>query len=211
MKQKRQVQKKPEAIIAATAIATAPNTKTEPLAAPVATRPAETKRTGLLSGWLGDSDDNTSEYINDPLKAADNALESENFVSARQNYEKILLTDPGNQRATQGLKTIEQQVPQKATSSNDAYIADLLQAADNALAFDRLSSATQNYKKILQRVPGHERATTGLGKVFDQYLQLAVDEAKDDDFDDAAEYFIAAKKLRPNDNKIKTVGRKIEQ
>ena len=50
----------------------------------------------------------------------------------------------------------------------------------------------------------------GLDKVFDRYLHLAVEEAKDDDFDDAAEYFIAAQKLRPNDNKIKTVGRKIE-
>ena len=178
---------------------------------PPVTQPAEAKRTGLLSSWLGDADDNKTEYINDLFKAADNALETEHFTSARQNYEKILLTDPDNKRAKLGLIKIHQQTTERAASRNNEYMQDLLTAADNALASDRLSSANHNYEKVLQQVPGHEQATTGLDNVFNRYLQLAVEEAKDDDFDDAAEYFIAAKKLRPNDKKIKNVGREIEQ
>lgn len=210
LKKKQQAQKKQESVKAAKAAESSTNKKAEPVAEQAVIRPEEEKRTGLLSSWLGDNDDNSSEYIDDLFKAADNALESEYFTSAKQNYEKILLADPGNQRAERGLKKIEQQMNQKSSRSNKAYIADLLKAADNSLASDRLSSAAHNYQKILQLAPGHEQATNGLDKVFDRYLQLAVEEAKDDDFDDAAEYFIAAKKLRPNDNKIKTVGRKIE-
>ncbi|MBT8120409.1 MAG: protein kinase [Gammaproteobacteria bacterium] len=208
LKKKQQQQNKQEAV--KTVTATTPNTKTEAVVAQPVTQPDEKKRTGLLSSWLGDNDDTSNEYINDLFKAADNALESEYFTSAKQNYEKILLADPGNQRAERGLKRIEQQMNKKAASSNEAYIADLLKAADNSLASDRLSSAAHNYQKVLQLAPGHEQATDGLDKVFDRYLHLAVEEAKDDDFDDAAEYFIAAQKLRPNDTKIKTVGRKIE-
>ena len=208
LKKKQLKQKKQEPVKITAAASSNSNTKPEVTPPPV--QPETQKRTGLLSSWLGDSDDNTSEYINDLFKAADNALQSEYFTSAKQNYEKILLADPGNQRAEQGLKKIEQQMKKKAASSSAAYLKDLLQAADNSLASDRLSSAAHNYQKVLQLAPGHEQATEGLDKVFDRYLHLAVEEAKDDDFDDAAEYFIAAQKLRPNDNKIKTIGRKIE-
>ncbi len=176
--------------------------------APVAT--AESK-TGILSSWLGDAEDTTDEYINDSLRAADTALDNNRYASARQNYERVLQHQPGNLRAKQGLEKIKQQVTTRAAASNDAYTLDLLKAADNALKTDRLSSASYNYQKVLKQSPNNEHATNGLNDVFNRHLQLALEEAKDDDFDDAAEHFVAAEKLRPNDKKLKSVSREIAQ
>jgi tRNA A-37 threonylcarbamoyl transferase component Bud32 len=170
-----------------------------------------TKKTGPLASWLGDAEDSSSEYIDDLFTAADNALSTEHYTSARQNYEKILQLKPGNQRAQQGLKKIQSQTASKKTSKNNAYTNDLLKAADNALKTDRLSSATYNYQKVLQQSPDNQRATNGLDNVFDRYLKLAMEEATDDDFDNAAEYFLAAQKLKPDHEKLKVIGRKISQ
>ncbi|GMR01309.1 MAG: hypothetical protein BMS9Abin19_0680 [Gammaproteobacteria bacterium] len=188
-----------------------PTAPDKPAAEAAKTTPPKVKKTGLLAGWLGDTDDNSDEYISDLFKAADTALKTEHYASARQNYEKILQLKPGNQRAQQGLQNIRPQASRKKASKNDAYINDLLKAADNALRTDRLSSASYNYQKILQQSPGNERATKGLNEVFNRYLNLAVEEAKDDDFDNAAEYFLAAKKLKPEDKKLKAVSREISQ
>jgi len=171
----------------------------------------KTQKTGPLASWLGDTNDNTSEYVDDLFTAADNALANEHYASARQNYEKILQLKPGNQRAQQGLQKIQSQASLKKASSNNAYTNDLLKAADNALRSDRLSSATYNYQKVLQQLPGNTHATIGINNVFNRYLKLAINEAKDDDFDNAAEYFLAAKKLKPGHEKLETVGREIRQ
>jgi len=69
----------------------------------------------------------------------------------------------------------------------------------------RLSSAVANYQKTLQQLPGNKRASKGLDNVFNQYLylKLAVEQAKDNDFDDVEEYLLAAKKLTTVSHKIK--------
>ena len=157
------------------------------------------------------SSSSNNEYLRDLLKAADNALSTGNFVSAKQNYEKVLRIEPDNQRAQQGLKDTREKISSKAADSNEAYTNELLKAADNALQNNRLSSAGYNYQKVLKRSPENKHATDGLNEVFNRYLKLALEEAKDNDFDDAAEYFLAAKKLKPGDKKLKSVGREIEQ
>jgi hypothetical protein len=86
-----------------------------------------------------------------------------------------------------------------------------MKAAENALQTDRLSSASYNYQEVLRLSPENAYAQQGLNKVFNRYLALAVEEARDDDFDDAAEYYLAASKLRPDDEKLKTVGQEIAQ
>ncbi len=183
----------------------------QPVEQPAVKPPQQKDKTGILAGWLGSVDDNSREYLNDLLKAADNALKREKYASARQNYGKVLQLEPGNLRAKQGLKNIKQQGSSSNTKNNNAYVNDLLKAADNALQADRLSSAGYNYQKVLENSPGNERAKNGLDKVFNQNLTLAIKEAKNGDFDDAADYYLAAKKLKPNDKKLKTVGREINQ
>jgi len=174
--------------------------------------PVKTKKTGLLAGWLGDVEDSSDEYIQDLFSAADNALATKHYASAKENYERILQKEPGNQRAQQGLQKTQQQTSlKKSTGVSDAYIQDLLKAADNALKTNRLSSASYNYQKVLKSTPGNKHAISGLNEVFNRYLKLAVEEAKDNDFDDAEEYFLAAKKLKPNHKKLKTIGREISQ
>ncbi len=64
---------------------------------------------------------------------------------------------------------------------------------------------------MLQQLPNNKRATDGLNNVFNQYLKLAIDEARNSDFDNAAEYYLAAKKLKPNHEKLKTVGQEISR
>jgi len=208
-KQLTQKNKKPGKTITAAKINT--DTPDKPAEKPIRTTPEKIKKTGPLAGWLGDTDDNADEYINDLFQAADTALRTEHYASARQNYEKILQIKPDNQRAQHGLQKIKQQVSSKKTGKNNAYTNDLLKAADNAFRSDRLNSAGYNYQKVLQLSPGNERATNGLNNVFNRYLKLAIEEAKDDDFDNAAEYFLAAKKLKPNHKKLKIVGQKINQ
>ena len=211
LKKKQQTEQNKKPVKEKTETQTSAITPDKAVTEPEKPTPQKTKKTGLLAGWLGDTDDNSSEYINDLFKAADNALETEHYASARQNYEKILQIDPANQRAQHGLQKIEQQTTSKKANKNTAYINDLLKAADNALQSDRLSSASYNYQKVLGLSAGNKHASNGLNEVFNKYLKLAVAEAKDDDFDDAAEYFLAAKKLKPDDKKLKSVGREIEQ
>jgi len=176
------------------------------------TKPTETKKTGLLSSWLGNAKDNSNEYIQDLLKAADNALSGKRFASAKQNYEKVLQLSPGNNRARRGLDEIRQQTSAKRTSTNlDEYTQDLFKAADNALSTNRLSSASSNYQKILQHVPGNKRAIIGVNNVFNKHLILAVEEARNNDFDDAEKHILAAKKLKPGDSKLTAVDREISQ
>lgn len=194
-----------------TAVKTSPPATDKPAAMPVKITPEKAKKTGPLASWLGDTDDTSSEYIDDLFTSADNALTTAHYTSARQNYEKILQLKPGNQRAQQGLQKIRSQSAIKKASRNNAYLNDLLKAADNALQTDHLSSAGYNYQKVLKQSPGNERAAVGLDNVFNRYLKLAVEEAIDDDFNNAAEYFLAARKLKPGDEKLKSVGREIEQ
>ena len=161
---------------------------------------------------MGDVDDTSNEYIQDLLKAADNALSTKRYASARQNYAKVLQLNPGNTRARRGLDEVKQQTSAKQTSAKlDEYTRDLFKAADNALSTDRLSSASYNYQKILQRIPGNKRAITGVNNVFNKHLIFAVEEARDNDFDDAEEHFLAAKKLKPGSSKLAAVDREITQ
>ncbi len=206
---KKPVKEKPSKKISV--VKTNPPAADNSAARPVKITPEKTKKTGPLASWLGDTDDTSSEYIDDLFTSADNALATAHYASAKQNYEKILQLKPGNQRAQQGLQKIRSQTAIKKASRNNAYLNDLLKAADNALQTDRLSSAGYNYQKVLQQSPGNKRATNGLNNVFNRYLKLAVEEARDDDFDNAAEYFLAARKLKPNHEKLKIVGREINQ
>lgn len=168
-------------------------------------------KTGLLASWLGDVDDNRREYIDDLFIAADNALETGRYASAKQNYERILQEQPANARAKQGLAKANSLSRQKQSGSNDAYIQDLLKAGDNALQSDRLSSASSNYQKVLASLPNNRRAIAGINATVDRYLQLAIDEANDNDFDNAAEYLQAAQKLKPNSPEIRTTRNRIAQ
>ena len=197
--------------VTAKTTSTSSATQDKPVAKPGQDTPAKPVKTGLLAGWLGDTDNNSDEYIDDLFKAADNALVSENYASAKQNYREILQIAPNNQRAQQGLSNVEQRVSENLARSNEAYTSDLLNAAENALQTDRLSSASYNYQEVLRLSPENTYAQQGLNKVFNRYLALAVEEARDDDFDDAAEYYLAASKLRPDDEELKTVGQQIAQ
>jgi serine/threonine protein kinase len=172
-------------------------------------QPTKTK-TGPLSSWLGDADDNSDEYIQDLLKAADNALSGNHYASARQNYEKVLQLNPNNSRAQKGLVILKQKTANnRSTTLSNEYIQDLFKAADNALSTSRLSSASHNYQKILQDNPLNQRATDGLNNVFNKHLELAIEEAKDNDFDDAEKHLLAAKKLKPGNSKLAAVDREI--
>jgi serine/threonine protein kinase len=173
------------------------------------TSPQETEKTGLFAGWLGDVDDNSKEYINDLFTAADNALATQHYVSAQENYKKILQINPDNPRALKSLQQAQQQLSSNQSDNNDAYIQDLIKAADNALETNRLSSASHNFQKVLGLSPGNKHAENGLNEVFHKHLQFALEEAKDNDFDDAAEHFIAAKQLKPGHEKLESVGQKI--
>jgi serine/threonine-protein kinase PpkA len=210
LEQEQIAQQKKQATNTITA-STSSTAQDKPDVQPLQETPAKAKKTGLLAGWLGDTDNNSDEYISDLFEAADNALATENYASARQNYRGILQIEPNNQRAQQGLINVERRVSENTAHSNDAYTSDLLKAADNALQTDRLSSASYNYLEVLRLSPENRYAQQGLNEVFNRYLALAVEEAHDDDFDDAAEYYLAAKKLRPNDEKLKTVGQEIAQ
>ena len=174
-------------------------------------QPAETK-TGLLSSWLGDTDDNSNEYIQDLLKAADNALSGNRYASAKQNYEKVLQLNPDNNRAQQGLAALKHKtVKNQSTTLSNEYIHDLFKAADNALSTNHLSSASHNYQKILQDNPRNHRATNGLNNVFNKHLKFALEEARDNDFDDAKKHLLAAKKLKPEHKKLNTIEQEIVQ
>jgi len=205
---KQQVKQNKQSTNINTVVKTTTSTETKP--APVKRK--EKKKTGMFASWLGDVEDTSDEYIQDLFTAADNALATKHYASAKENYERILQKDPGNQRAQQGLQKTQQQTTlKKSTGVNKEYIQDLLKAADNALKTNRLSSASYNYQKVLKSTPGNKHAISGLNEVFNRYLKLAVKEAEDNDFDDAEEYFLAAKKLKPNHKKLKTVAREISQ
>lgn len=171
----------------------------------------KSQNTGLFASWLGNND-NSDEYINDLFKAADNALSNKYYASAEQNYEKILQQEPGNKRAQQGLEKVKQQSSSTQSSDvNYAYIQDLLKAADNALSTDHLSSAGLNYQKILRNSPDNARAINGLNTVFDRHLQLALKAARANDFDEADEHLLAAKKLKPGNEELDDISREIVQ
>jgi serine/threonine protein kinase len=172
----------------------------------------EQKKTGLFAGWLGNTEDTSDEYINDLFTAADNALATEHYASAWENYKKILQIKPDNPRALKGLQLVQQSASStKADDNEDAFTADLLTAANNALATDHLSSASYNYQKVLQRSPGNQQAKDGLNKVFNKHLQRALAEARDNDFDDADEHIIAARKISPDDRQLDIINAEIAQ
>jgi serine/threonine-protein kinase PpkA len=172
----------------------------------------EEKKTGLFAGWLGDAEDTSSEYINDLFTAADNALATQHYASAWENYKKVLEMSPDNPRALKGLQLVQQNAASTKTDDNeDAFTADLLTAANNALETDRLSSASYNYQKVLERSPDNPQAINGLNKVFNKHLQLALEDARDNDFDDADEHIIAARKINPNDKQLGIISEQITQ
>lgn len=65
-------------------------------------------------------------------------------------------------RTTQKTGLLARWIGSSSNDNNDAYVRDLFKAAENAMSDGRLTSARQQYKKILALQPDNQRAQKGL-------------------------------------------------
>ena len=98
----------------------------------------------------------------------------------------------------------EQPTPKEpALNPKEAEVARLLTAAEADLKARRLTSpvgnnAWEKYQRVLELVPAHPEAMTGMERVIDSYMQLFGAEVEKEDFDKAEGYLAKIGELHPD-------------
>ena len=141
--------------------------------------------------------DEQAAYKQSPDKAAKLAQERAAADALRQQ------TELDRQKQEQAeLKAYRDAAKENEQNNTAQKITGLLAGAENHLLNSQLKSAHENFKAVLQIDPNNRNATNGINRIAGNYLAMAIDSARNNDFDTANQYIKSAIAIAPTHNKL---------